>query len=141
MQARLNERLGPEYISDRQGGGGSRMKYIEGWKAIDLANDVFGFNGWSTSIRKIETPICREKAQGRWDIGVYVVMRVTLRDGTFHEDVGWGQMENSPSLGLGLEKAKKEAVTDALKRSLRTFGRLLGNCLYDKKWVDWVSKV
>lgn len=78
--ARLSDGLGElELTRPRPGltptrATGSRMKYLEGWKAIDLANDVFGFNGWSTSIRKIETPVCREKSPGRWDIGVYVVM-------------------------------------------------------------------
>ena len=24
--------------------------YLEGWKAISLANEIFGFNGWSHSV-------------------------------------------------------------------------------------------
>jgi hypothetical protein len=38
-------------------------------------------------------------------------------------------------------QCKKEAVTDALKRSLRLFGSLLGNCLYDKHYVGEVAKM
>ena len=38
-------------------------------------------------------------------------------------------------------KCKKEAVTDALKRALRNFGNLLGNCLYDKSFVNEVIKI
>jgi len=34
-----------------------------------------------------------------------------------------------------LIQCKKEAVTDALKRTLRNFGNLLGNCLYDKEYA------
>ena len=26
------------------------MAYIEGWRAISLANEIFGFNGWSHSV-------------------------------------------------------------------------------------------
>ena len=33
------------------------------------------------------------------------------------------------------EKARKEAVTDGLKRALKSFGNLLGNCLSDKDYV------
>lgn len=38
-------------------------------------------------------------------------------------------------------QVKKEAVTDATKRALKTFGNLLGNCLYDKKYGEEVMKI
>ena len=28
----------------------SQLAYIEGWKLINLANETFGFNGWSHSV-------------------------------------------------------------------------------------------
>lgn len=34
-----------------------------------------------------------------------------------------------------MDKAKKEAVTDAIKRALRIFGNHLGNCVYDKEYL------
>lgn len=40
-----------------------------------------------------------------------------------------------------LAQCKKEAVTDALKRALRHFGKLLGNCLYDKAYLEGLSKM
>lgn len=54
LQNRLNKQLGPEFISHRQGAGGSKVAYIEGTKAIALANDVFGFNGWSSSLQQVQ---------------------------------------------------------------------------------------
>jgi len=36
-------------------------------------------------------------------------------------------------------QCKKEAVTDGLKRALRHFGKLLGNCLYDKHYLTQLS--
>jgi len=43
IQAKLNQKLGPEYISQRPGpGGGPKLTYAEGWKIINLANEVFG---------------------------------------------------------------------------------------------------
>ncbi|KAK0557404.1 DNA repair protein rad52 [Tilletia horrida] len=143
LQARLQQRLGPEYVSTRAGpSGGPKVSYIEGWKAIDLANEVFGFNGWSSSIVSIDVDYLEENPEtGRVNVAVSVTVRVTLRDGTFHEDVGYGSMDNSKSRAAALEKSKKEAVTDALKRTLRTFGRVLGNCLYDKQFLRDVSKV
>ena len=53
-------------------------------------------------------------------------MRVWLRDGGGHEDVGYGKLENTKSKADGLDKCKKEAVTDALKRTLRNFGSEIG---------------
>jgi hypothetical protein len=73
LQGKLNMRLGPEFVSQRPGpsGGtffcpsalvklsligrstlliGPKLTYAEGWKIINLANEVFGFNGWSSSI-------------------------------------------------------------------------------------------
>ena len=45
-----------------------------------------------------------------------------LKDGTYHEDVGYGISEGMRSKALSIEKARKEAVTDGLKRALRYVG-------------------
>lgn len=45
--------------------------------------------------------------------------RVFLQDGAFHEDVGYGVSEGLKSKALSLEKARKEAVTDGMKRALK----------------------
>lgn len=42
-----------------------------------------------------------------------------LQDGAFHEDVGYGVSEGLKSKALSLEKARKEAVTDGMKRALK----------------------
>lgn len=74
-------------------------------------------------------------------MGISVIMRVTLRDGTFHEDLGYGHIENCKGKAAAFEKAKKEATTDALKRALRQFGNVLGNCIYDKQYLAKVTKM
>ena len=53
LQAKLDRQLGPEYISERPGAGGVKVQYLEAWKCINLANEIFGFNGWSSSIQNI----------------------------------------------------------------------------------------
>lgn len=45
IQGLLSKKLGPEFLSTRQGGGGTKLTYIEGWRVINLANEIFGFNG------------------------------------------------------------------------------------------------
>lgn len=54
LQARLDKQLGPEYISSRPGAGGQKVHYLAADKCINLANEVFGFNGWSSSIQNIQ---------------------------------------------------------------------------------------
>ena len=55
----------------------------------------------------------------KYYIGVSTFVRVQLKDGTYHEDVGYGISEGMRSKALSIEKARKEAVTDGLKRALR----------------------
>lgn len=54
MQSRLDKQLGPEYISTRPGNGGGKVHYLAAEKVINLANEVFGFNGWSSAIRDVQ---------------------------------------------------------------------------------------
>ncbi|KAJ9120757.1 hypothetical protein QFC22_002688 [Naganishia vaughanmartiniae] len=142
LQSRLSKKLGPEYITKRPGpGGGPKLSYVEGWKVINLANEVFGFNGWSSQIMSLNTDFIDEPTQGRYNVGISAIIRIILRDGTFHEDTGYGQCDNTKGKGAALDKAKKEAVTDAVKRTLRSFGNVLGNCLYDKEYTKEIEKV
>ena len=54
LSSRLEKQLGPEYISTRPGASGQRVPYLAADKAINLANEVFGFNGWSSCIKEIK---------------------------------------------------------------------------------------
>ncbi|KAH0349965.1 recombination protein Rad52, partial [Aureobasidium melanogenum] len=142
LQSRLDKQLGPEYISTRPGNGGGKVHYLAAEKVINLANEVFGFNGWSSAIRDVQIDFCDESpTTGKINLGLSTIVRVSLKDGTFHEDIGYGHIENCKGKAAAFEKAKKEAVTDALKRSLRNFGNVLGNCLYDKDYLQRVTKV
>ncbi|KII87877.1 hypothetical protein PLICRDRAFT_111926 [Plicaturopsis crispa FD-325 SS-3] len=143
LQAKLDQKLGPEYISTRAGpGGAGKLTYAEGWKIINLANEVFGFNGWSSTVVSLTTDFLDFNEESRrYCTGVTAIVRVTLRDGVFHEDIGYGSAENMKAKGALLEKAKKEAVTDGMKRALRNFGNLLGNCLYDKSYTQEITKI
>ncbi|KAL4956579.1 hypothetical protein BDW69DRAFT_79504 [Aspergillus filifer] len=142
LQARLDKKLGPEYISSRPGAAGQRVHYLSADKCINLANEVFGFNGWSSSIKDIQIDFVDESPNtGKVSLGLSVITRVTLRDGAYHEDIGYGHIENCKGKAAAFEKAKKEATTDALKRTLRNFGNVLGNCIYDKDYISKVTKI
>lgn len=142
LQSRLEKQLGPEYISSRAGPSGQKVHYITAEKCIALANEVFGFNGWSSSIQNIHVDFLDEHPQTlKISLGLSVIVRVTLRDGTYHEDLGYGHIENCKGKAAAFEKAKKEGTTDALKRALRHFGNVLGNCIYDKTYLAKVTKM
>ncbi|KAF3760569.1 recombination protein Rad52 [Cryphonectria parasitica EP155] len=142
LQSRLEKQLGPEYLSARTGPSGQKVHYIAAEKCIALANEVFGFNGWSSTIKEIQVDFVDEHPQTlKISLGLSVIVRVTLRDGTFHEDVGYGHIENCAGKAKAFEKAKKEGTTDGLKRALRNFGNVLGNCIYDKDYVKKVTKL
>ena len=106
IQAKLNRRLGPEYVSQRPApGGGPKLTYVEGWKIIGLANEVFGYNGWCSTVTKMETDfIDMDPESRRYNIGVTALVKITLKDGTYHEDIGYGTGENLRSKGAALDK-------------------------------------
>ena len=74
-------------------------------------------------------------------MGTSAIVKVQLKDGAFHEDIGYGVSEGMRSKALSIEKARKEAVTDALKRALKSFGNVLGNCLNDKDYLKIVGSM
>lgn len=114
---------------------GPKGDYLEGWYVIAEANRIFGFDGWSyevleaNCVAQVPRAIGQQKRDG---FGVTYVSKVrVLVAGVMREDYGAGHGYDV-DLGLGHESAIKEAVTDALKRALRTFGNPFGLALYDK---------
>ncbi|ORD95019.1 RAD52 [Enterospora canceri] len=140
IQKKLNKFLGPEFLAVRQGAGGSKLTYVEGHMVIEMANRIFGYNGWKTKIKKLKQEYCDDK-DGKVSVAYTCICRIMLSDGTTKEDVGLGHAENQRSKALAIEKATKEAVTDSFKRAFRQFGNVLGNCCYDKGYIGTVSKM
>lgn len=136
----LSRQLGPEFISKRKGPGYASVQYLEGWKAINLANEIFGPMGWCTELRGFQVDYIDGK-EGSISLGLSCNVRVVLKDGTYHEDIGYGSIDNCRSKSMAFDKCKKEAMTDGLKRALRQFGNALGNCLYDKDFLKQIQHV
>lgn len=141
IQELLCKKLGQEHVATRPGQGGIKFSYVEGWKVVELASSIFGYDGWSSSIVDCSPDFIEQGKNGRFTVGATAIVRVMLKDGTYHEDVGFGIADNMPKKGLAIENAKKEAVTDARKRALRLFGNALGNCLYDKQHLKRIKLV
>ena len=56
----LSERpLGADHLAVRAGAAGNKFTYVESWKAIELANAIFGFDGWYENAPPIlSNPLC-----------------------------------------------------------------------------------
>jgi DNA recombination protein Rad52 len=118
------------------GGNGPKGDYIYGWHAINEANRIFGFDGWSykTELQKVSEFV---NANSNHEIG-YICKCTIEAGGVTRQDIGYGSGV-SKRLGDAHEGAVKEAVTDALKRCLRTFGNPFGLALYDKERTNVVD--
>lgn len=116
--------------------GNIQLSYLEGYDIIDTANFAFGFGNWSYRVTSLEQVSEEINEKQNKVIGYKAIVAVTVYDG-FHkfnitkEDIGFGIGVAKEYAGAH-ESAGKEAVTDALKRALRTFGNMFGNALYDK---------
>lgn len=83
IQTQLDAPIDNEYIQFRPSAQGS-VGYVEGWKALSLMNEVFGFNGWSSEILHLGTDFT-DIHDDRISLGMFCMVRIHLRDGTFHD--------------------------------------------------------
>jgi len=134
-----NQALAQELESNRiknRSKGDVELSYLEGFDVIDTANRIFGYGNWSYNISTLEQ-VSQESNQNQNIVICYkAIVSVKVSDAKHEhhisrEDVGFGT-GIAKTLSDSHESAAKEAVTDALKRSLRSFGNQFGNSLYDK---------
>ncbi len=132
----LNYELDASRIKTREKGNIS-LSYIEGHDVIETANKIIGYGNWSYNISKLEQ-VSQEKNHNQNVVICYkATVRIIAKDISHtkevaREDVGFGTGV-AKTLADAHEGAAKEAVTDALKRAMRTFGNQFGNSLYDKR--------
>jgi len=121
---------------------GRQLSYIEGWKAIDEANRIFGFGNWHR--RTEEMRLLSEPAVVGDKWRVYYAAKVSIRviaGDEYIDREGWGYGSGiDKDLGQAHESALKEAETDAMKRALMTFGNPFGLALYDKEQKNVVDE-
>jgi DNA recombination protein Rad52 len=137
----LSRQADASLLSVYNGGGAGQIMYLSGVDAISLANKVFGFDGWSAT-KVSEGPVnSAQPSNGRCT--VYWRMEVQVRlaphlGGGFRTGDGFGKGTEATA-DAAVEKAVKEAYTDALKRALMLFGYVFG-CFKDKAFLTWAAK-
>lgn len=141
LQAPLNR----AHVRQRSQAGRS-LSYIEGWKAIEEANRIFGFDAWDRET--VELRECGEPRQtgDKWRVAFMCRVRIRVRPksqmalewAVIRDGIGYGSGIDK-DLGQAYESAIKEAETDAMKRALMTFGNPFGLALYDKDQANVVD--
>ena len=116
--------------------GNITLSYLEGFDIIETANKIFGYGNWDYTISKLEQVSQEVNANQNNVICYKAVVNVVVHDiqhskHVSREDVGFGS-GIAKTLADAHEGAAKEAVTDAIKRTLRSFGNQFGNSLYSK---------
>ena len=131
----LEKELESSRIKTREKGN-IQLSYIEAHDFITTANRIFGYGHWEYSISSLEV-VSVEVNQNQNNIISYkaivhvVVYNENHSQKVCREDVGFGS-GIAKTLADAHESGAKEAVTDALKRAMRSFGNQFGNSLYDK---------
>lgn len=107
-------------------------EYVDGLHVIREANRIFGFDGWSYEVTRLELVSSAKAGNGNVRVGYLCAVKVNV-DGVYREGTAVGNGAAKPDNEADAhESAVKEAETDALKRALRTFGNTFGLALYDK---------
>jgi len=116
--------------------GNINLSYLEGFDLIETANKIFGHGNWSYSITSLDQVSQETNSNQNIVICYKAVVKLTVYSldhskNISKEDVGFGT-GIAKMLADAHEGGAKEAVTDSLKRSMRTLGNQFGNSLYDK---------
>lgn len=109
---------------------GRELSYLEGHDAISCANYIFGFGNWGYSIT--HTEYCTYAPVPYYAARVMLTVKGCMPV----EEEGIGIVakprDGGETSAEAHETARKGAVTDAMKRALRTYGNQFGNSLYSK---------
>ena len=130
----LGQPLDPGLVSQRKGRAGRTYDYLEGHAVIDQANRIFGFGGWGyelagdVTLREIEHVDTKTGEVISAPRFYSAPVRVAVPGALPRTDIGFNAVAEDNADGH--ETAIKGAVTDGMKRALRSFGVQFGNGFY-----------
>ena len=135
----LGQPLDRALVSQRKGRAGRTYDYMEGHVVIDQANRIFGFGGWGyelagdVTLREIENVDTKTGEVKRAHV-YSAPVRVTVAGAPPRTDIGFNAVAEDNADGH--ETAIKGAVTDGMKRALRSFGVQFGNGFYGDQTAE-----
>lgn len=133
VRQELDSKIPRDVISQREGGGRSKLSYLEGWYVIDRLNKVLGQGAWSYQVEEMRL-VHEGQVQDKF-VAHYIAkvrLEVPALGHCIFSDYGYGDGQDKYNPGKAHELATKEAVTDAVKRCAKNLGMSMGLALYDK---------
>lgn len=113
---------------------GMSFKYLETYDIINVANTIFSYM-WDYTITRLEEVARETNQNGNHVITFSAIVKVKIYDAQRNfierEDTGVGT-GTARTIGDSIDNASKSAVSDGLKRALRSCGGQFGNNLYSK---------
>src|SRR5436305_4067163 len=113
QDAQIKERLDSSLIRHRRGAGNNMYAYITAKTAIDTANRIFGYGRWGYRVISRERSSCVD-AKGTTEFYTADIELYVLGNPFPFPGDGVGIVTNPYTVEMH-EKARKEAVSDALK--------------------------
>ena len=128
LQAKIERYTYRIYHSNRYGKH-NLARLIPGHVFINFANKCFGYDGWSTQVEAVITLEHVENSETAEKPATHTVLaearvKLVLKDDTYTSSSGFGK-STMPSKGDAFAKAKKEALTNALKNCLLAFEKVI----------------
>lgn len=136
--AALTSDLDPRRVQKREGSGRQSLSYLMTHDVKRAANRIFGFDGWGYVVESLhllgEEPVKSRNGKDGFRVGYRATVTVTVvteRGAVHRGDTGYGDaVEYTGSRITPHELASKEAVSDAIKRCLSSWGDQFGLVLY-----------
>ena len=128
----LDTPLDPNLVAQRKGRAGHTFPYLAGHVAIQQANRLLGYGGWGYDLVGAVTPrdiTTRDAQTGAVEHATAYTATVRLHVPGVPPRTDVGFQVVAEESAQGHETAYKGAVTDGLKRALRTLGAQFGNDL------------
>ena len=131
----LEDQLDLKRVKSRDKGN-ITLSYLEGFDIIETANRVFGYGNYSYDIESLDHIITEQNHNQNFVVSYKATVKIKVYDSDHIKSIS----RTDVGTGTGIAKTQadaheascKEAVTDALKRALRSFGNQFGLSLYDK---------
>ena len=111
----LAQPLDPELVSERITEEGEMLRYLEGWRAIEQANAVFGHDGWGAEVvgEVAYRPLPAGDHGGTAPAGIYTAtVRITVRGFLTHSERGHGRRPEPDGTGTRGRHPRQPSPTD-----------------------------
>lgn len=130
QQEVLLKGINPQRISQRKGGGGRALSYLEAWDVKAHLIRVFGFGGFSSEVLSAEL-MFEDQVGTNWNVGYKVILRLSFTDCIAAYTEAAVGSASLPQRGEAHDMAVKTAESDALKRAAINLGDQFGLSLYN----------